>query len=172
MSQEQAQDVFLTDEVRAKLKGSLGFQVEAAFKYVPKAFRDGGIPREMWPVWTLKSKNGVQAATIEDEAGYLELESGSSTSKFRPQSGSMRLETLRKGIIAVERFLLEDGTSFSWDSKTKDMVFHDVEGKDHIKNNKIVDKVIEHMTPSLQVELQNAINERATLTPDELRGLE
>ena len=172
MPQEEAVEMRLTDEIRAKLKGCLGFQVDARFKYVQKAFRDSDIDREMWTVWTLKSKDGVRAAQVEDNAGYLEMDGGGGNSKFRPQSGSMRLQTLRDGVVGVEQFWLEDGGALSWDDKTQDMVVRDPEGKERTRNNIKVDAIIKHMPVATQVELQNAINERETLTPEELRGLE
>ena len=56
---ETVEEVYLTDEIKAKLKGCLGFQVDAAFKYVQKAFRDSDVPKEMWTVWTVFLGFGV-----------------------------------------------------------------------------------------------------------------
>jgi len=171
MAQPKTEDVMLTDEVRGKLKGFLGFQVEAAFKYTPKAFRENDIPKELWPIWTLKSKDGVEAATVEDDAGYLEVDTNASSSKFHPQSGSMRLKALRRGILAVKNFILDDGDVLDWDQKTGDMVRRGEDGKKHTKNHVVVDAIIKHLTPAYQMEIQNAINERDVLSPEELRGL-
>ena len=66
-------DKKLSNELREKLasKGALGFTENLEFDYVPKMYRekdkDSGeydIPKELWPVFKLKAKDGIESATL------------------------------------------------------------------------------------------------------------
>lgn len=149
----ETKNVELTEELKSKLKsaGQIGFQVDCTFKYVPKFYRDpkNEIPKSLWPIFTLRSKNGLEIAEAEDKAGYINLE----TKKYISESGSLRIETLRNGIVDVKNFICEDGSILSC-------------------KNKLIDELIKSLPIALQIELQNAINERSQLTSEELLGLE
>jgi hypothetical protein len=152
----EQRDVTLTDEMRAQLKDVLGFEVEANFPYVPKAFRGSTISKSLWTIFTLRSKDGLEIAEAEDNTGYFEYDTKErNKSRLVMQSGKARLETLRKGILKAKNFITESGKAISFDAKNDD-----------------IDAFIRKIKPKLQVELQEAINERVTLTPDELLGLE
>ncbi len=144
--------ILLDDKMKEALRkaGALGFSVENTFLYVPRAFRDpvNQIPKNHWPVYTLRAKSGIEIADVEDKAGYYE------DGKLHLESGSTRLETLRIGIISVKRFIMEDGSIIDF------------------KEGENIDSLIAKFPIALQVELQNAINERKTLTKEELAGLE
>jgi hypothetical protein len=151
-------DVVLTDEMKAKFKDFLGFDVEATFPYVPKVFRGKDVPVELKPVFVLRSKNGLDVAKAEDSSGYFEYDAANKgKSKLVMQSGSARVEALRKGIVKIKNFIMENGKAISFDSSDKDAN---------------IDEVIKRIRPQLQVELQEAINERAVMAPEELLGLE
>lgn len=162
----------LTQDLKEKLKGTLGFQVETPFIYSPKAYRDNEIPKEFWPRFLLKSKNGLEIAEVEDNTGFMSYDSDRQESKLHLQSGSLRIDTLKRGILKVSGFMLENESVISWDSKTKDMTIIDKDGKSITKNNIKIEKIIALMKMQLQVELQNAINERSIMTEEELQGLE
>jgi hypothetical protein len=150
-------DVRLTDEMKAKLKDFLGFDVEATFPYVPKAFRRKDVPNELKPIFILRSKNGLDVAKAEDASGYFEYDAEQKgKSKLVMQSGSARVETLRKGIVKIKNFIMENGKAISFDSSKETNI----------------DEVIKRIRPKLQVELQEAINERAVMATEELLGLE
>ena len=154
----ETKDVILTDEMKARLKDFLGFDVEATFPYVPLAFRGKDIPNELKPVFTLRSKNGLDVAKAEDSSGYFEYDAAEKgKSKLVMQSGSARIETLRKGIVKIKNFILENSKSLNFDSSEKGVN---------------IDPIIAKIRPKLQVELQEAINERAVMAPEELLGLE
>lgn len=145
--------VEMTEEIKEKLKaaGQLGFQVDAVFTYVPKFYRDkkNNIPKSLWPIFKLKSKNGIEVAEAEDGIGYVNLDS--IERKYVIEAGKQRIETLEKGIVSVKNFICEDGSVVNCaGSKT----------------------LIKILPAAMQVELQNAINERSLLTPEELLGLE
>lgn len=158
--------VTLTDEMKKKLGTALGFSVEAAFKYVPKAFRENNIPKELWPVFTLTSKDGIQIAELEDGIGEVVYSQNASTT-MKINSGTQRIQTLEIGIVSVKNFLLENGTIISFNKALGELV----EGGS-VKKGATVRDFIKYVTPALQTELQNAINERKVLTPEELTGLE
>ena len=166
----EQKDVKLTPELKEKLTGCLGFTVDAEFKYIPKAFRGKDIPREIKPVFVLKSLDGVQAAEREDTSGYMTLDNASRESRLHIESGTSRIETLEKGIISVDNFYFEDGSSVDYRSKDRQLIRHLTNGKTRGEKCDARD-FIRFLNTTLQVELQEAINERATLTEDELQGL-
>jgi hypothetical protein len=170
----ETKDVILTEELKAKLKasGMIGFQVGDVFTYVPKFFRDVNncIPKALWPVYRLKSKNGLELAESEDGAGYMSLEGKDKRLVF--ESGKQRIESLVSGIVSVKNQPMEDGSFISYDAKTSDMTIRKADGEVSVKNNTGIKNFIKLLPVNLQIELQNAILERSQLTPDELLGLE
>ena len=110
----------MTDEVKDKLKNILGFSIDTPFKYVSKVFRDNDIPKDLWAVFTLKSKNGIEIAEEEDDAGRISLGEDMNSREWITKSGTTRLKTLRKGIVKVDNFITEDNRIVSW-SKGKDV---------------------------------------------------
>lgn len=164
-------NVEMTSEVRERLKDFIGFQIDATFRYVPKVWRESGLPKETWPVFTLKSKNGVEIAEAEDNAGFVSLgKAENDESKLHMLTGSQRLETLSKGIVSFVNFPMEDGSTINYDSKTNILTTVSVDGSEKSKTTNILN-VIKHLRPKMQKELQEAINERSTLTEEELMGL-
>ena len=153
-----------TAEVKNKLKGLVGFSVETPFPYTPKAFREA-LPKEQWPVFVLRSKSGTDIAKAEDGAGYYEQYSkdGTDFNRFVPTSGSRRLETLGRGILKIRRFPLEDGSILEYDRKDSRLFIAGAEVKGD---------VLDYVPVKLQIDLQNAINERSELTEEEKTGLE
>ena len=125
----ETKNLRLTPEMLEKLKASktLGFQVEASFPYVPKFFREekNGIPKELWTVYKLKSKDGLEVAGVEDNM-YMTTDLKTKENKTFFKSGNLRIETLKKGILSVKRFLFEDGKSLDYDNTTKKMVICDI----------------------------------------------
>jgi len=165
-------DIVLTAEMKEKLNGFLAFTVETSFKYVPKVFRENDIPKALWPVYQLKSKDGIEVAEAEDEAGYVELgKKDDASSKLKMQSGKARIATLKDGIISVKRQPLEGDRLISFDRATKLLTITDADGKEHITNGATVQALIRLLTAKLQSELQEAINERSTLSEEEQSGL-
>lgn len=167
----EVKEVKLTDELKAKLAGCLGFSVDAEFKYVPKAFRLNNVPKEFWPIWVLKSLDGLEAASREDASGFMTLDQSTKETKLHIESGSARIETLEKGIRSVKNFYFEDGRIANYDSSTDTIVFSR-DGKVVETKKMSVRDFIRYIRPELQIELQNAINERAVLMEEELMGLE
>jgi len=168
----ETKDIVLTDEMKEKLKGFLAFTVDTPFKYVPKVFRGNNIPKELWPVFMLKSKDGIEIADAEDEAGYVELgKKGDSESKLKMQSGKARILTLSSGVLSVKNYPLEGDKSVSYDKASKVLTITDSDGKEHLKNGSDIKGLLRLLTAQLQTELQDAINERSTLSDEELSGL-
>jgi hypothetical protein len=178
----EVKDFVITPEIEKRLKGFVGFDVKATFKYTPKIFRDKNdageylIPKPLWPVFELKSKNGMEIAEVKDKTGYFEYDRAageSNKAKLHLQSGSMRVETLKKGIISIRKYLMEDGRFIEWNCKTLDLAFKNADGIIVERKGSIpIEKVIEYIPAPMQTELQNAINERSTLSEEELQGLE
>lgn len=149
--------IMLTDEIKAKLKagGMLGFDVETPFKWVPKFYRDAknNIPKSYWPVFTLRSRNGIELAEAEDGMGYINLDA-SEGRKYVIDSGKDRLNALRTGLVSFINYRLAN-----------DKVIEMKAGEDS-------DQFIKLFTPTLQTEMKRAIDQRSELTTEELLGLE
>ena len=149
----------IDSELQKKLNKITGLTVEHNFLYTPKVYRealneagDYIIPKEEWPVFKLKGKNGIEIAEAEDNSGYVET----GTSKLVLTSGKARIETLKKHIL-------------SWKN------FKDREGNDipcTIKNGEVYHTCLMRLPADLQRELHEAINEQSILSPEELEGLE
>jgi hypothetical protein len=143
----------LTEDQRKKLNGLLAFDVDSEFKYVPLAWREKDaegnylFAKELWPVFNLKGMDAFELAQVEDNSG--EFIHAASEFKFRGRSGEKRITTLKNGVKGWKNFRNEK--------------MEIVEYKDETS--------IGCLPINLQIELQNAINERKTLTEEELRGL-
>jgi hypothetical protein len=167
----------LTDEQKSTLKNVLGFKVEDSFKYVPEVFRkkdDAGnyiLPKEYWTVFTLRSKDGVEIAEVEDNSAYMTFDQTAKESKMHLLSGKTRIQTLMTGIKEVKRFWFEDGSIMDFDAKTKFLKVRNADGSESVKNGFDTKQFVRYMTTDLQVEIVNAINERKVLTVEETQGL-
>lgn len=155
----------MTDELKALLKGSIGIDIEAEFKYVPVAFRHPDIPQRFRAIFTMTGKDGLEIAAIEDSIGVMEVDESTGTHKMHISSGKQRIKTLEAGIVAVENYPLADGSILSFDKAGKRLTVGDKKLTYSISN------LLRHIPASLQVELANAINEQKFLTQEELTGL-
>lgn len=161
-------DIQLSEEMKERLKkaGVVAYQLKNTWKYVPRAYRetkdkDGktmeAIPKEHWPVFTLRCLDGVSASLLEDKLNTkIELVKDGNTS-MTLNSGRVRLETCSKGIVGVKNFLDTNGKEVKVE-------------KDKVHGG-ITEDSLKHFSPTLQVELTNVITEQTTLTEDELLGL-
>jgi hypothetical protein len=150
-------DLKLTAEQKKKLQDFVAIDTTEVFKYVPLVYRqkkpDGEylFPKEMWPVFTLKGKDAFDLAKTEDSIGVMDVDQKTMMPKqMRMTSGTVRIETLKKGVKGWKNFKNEKGQIV------------------HYKGS----ESIAVLKSKLQTELQNAINEHTVLTEEELRGLE
>jgi len=167
----KVEDLVFDDFYRAKLKGLIGFTVDTEFKWTPKAYREQKIPVEFTPVFTLKSKNGLEIAEQEDSTSYVEVDEGTDKPRVVMTSGKVRVETIKKGLVEVKNFMMEDGTALNFVAKTGNLTSK-VKGVETKMGTITVRNFIKYLPATLQVQLQDAINERDTLTPEEERALE
>jgi hypothetical protein len=152
-----------SEEQEKALQGFLPMRPAVSFGYVPKVFRkkreDGGylFEKEDWPVFTLRVKDGIQSAEMEDslEAAF----DGAEVSGLRMNSGSTRIQILRSCIVNCKNWKDATGAAvpFKRDA-TK-------------KGNPVADEFLRELPPALQVELADAITERSELSPEEVEGL-
>ena len=145
-------DMKYSPEVQARLQSLVGFSEDATFLYVCKVHREN-LPKSAWPVFKLRGKTGIEVAKIEDAAGFFDVKN----QRMIFTTGSQRLETLAGGIIG-------------WNAK-----FVDGAGKSipfAAEDGRVTENSLKRLSATLQVELQNAINEQSSLTPEELQGLE
>ena len=151
-------DVKLTPELKKKLKGFLGFTTTSEFKYVPRIFREKNedgeyiIPKELWPVFNLKGKTGIEIADEEDNSGYLDPDSN----KIHLTAGKRRLGVLEKNILGWKNFRDEEGNLIEY-KRVGGVIYK---------------TALQRIPAPLQLELHEAINEQSRLSEEELRGLE
>ena len=160
----------MTPELKDKLRGYQAFTVETPFIFVPKVFREN-LPKEQWPLFLLRSKNGTEVAKLEDTLVSREISNGADgadNTSIRINSGSNRLSTIEIGLLRVKNLPTETGEMLQYDKKLGTLTV----GQKKLTNISSPLKAIEYFPAKLQVELQNAINERSTLSEEELRGLE
>lgn len=162
----EVKDVVLTDEIKAKIKGFTGFKPESSFKYVPKVYREKGpdgeyvVPKEYWPIFTLRGMDGVEATRNEDnlEVTYDNISDGNiSGSSMRVNSGKTKILTCQRGIISWRNLRYDDGSLVKVPTK---------------KNGVLDEDALRHLPPALITELANAITEQTKLSDEELLGLE
>ena len=170
----ETKELRLTEEMRAKLNSSLGFDVKAEFPYVPIDYRnvDNEIPKELWTVFVLTSKDGLEVAQLEDSAGEMLYDDKTKLTRMKLTGGSQRISTLANGIVSVKQYWLEDGSYFNYNKKRKELVRVLEDGRTETTKGVVARDFIKYMSADLQVEVQNAINERKKLSEEELRGLE
>jgi len=177
------QDVFWTPELQAKLDSrSKGIIADRPFPFVLKAFRkkDGEgkyvIPKKLWPVFTLLSKDGIGIAREEDFS-RVSYDQDSEKLETDMKLGSRRVDTLSDNILKAKGFICEDGTLLDYDKKKRQLLIHTPKAgqpgsyNTESKNGITPDAFIKYMRADDQIEVQNAINERSTLTKEELQGL-
>jgi len=160
-------DVVLTEEMKVKLKnaGALGIQIDSNFFYVPEIYREKNkdnefiIPKECWPVFTLRGLNGIESTKLEDEMTGGIVYTEDSKPSINIQSGHIKIEICRRGIIAWKNF-------------------YDIKGNEIPKPEKdvstggVTTMSLKYISPKLLTELSNAITEQSYLTEEELLGLE
>lgn len=160
-------DVEVNEEYLSKLKGFMGFEESDQFPYTPKVFRqkdkDGKFifPKKMWPIFYLTGKDGIEASELQDDAGYVTRDAKTGQNKIVLQGGKQRLDTIATSVKGWKNWFESDfKTAIPFDKKND------------IRNNRLVDSKLKKFPIPLQEELQEAINERDTMTKEELTGLE
>lgn len=162
---------FLDDDTQKKLKKMRGFSVKAEFPYTPKIYREAKLPKDVWPIFVLRSKDGLQLAEVEDNAGSVFYDTKKDRVEQDLKTGTRRLETLRSGILRISNWEQDDGTKYAWGKDSGALVITEKDGTQKTTNVIPVDFMIKKMNIELQGELQNAINERAEMSPEETEGL-
>jgi len=158
-------DIELTQEMKDRLKkiGCLGFELEEEWKYVPRSYREKDkkgkfkIPQKLWPVFTLRGLDGIETTEMEDLLnGGIEYVDGKTIA--RQNLGLAKTETCKRGIVTWSNF--------------RNSKFEIIKPPE--KNPAgigIIEDSLRYISPSLMVELTNAITEHMHLTDEELLGL-
>ena len=166
-------NIELTEEQQKKIMACCAIDVSASFRYVPQAWRQSGIPKDLWPVFVLRGKDGVESAEIEDQMAVMQLVDGRATQRIT--SGNVRVSTLTGGIESVMNLPLADGRLLCYrydaDKGLAEMWSITEAGKEVDRRVVQRKEIVRYISPSLQVELQDAINERSVMTDEELLGL-
>lgn len=164
----ETENLILTDEMRQKLKGVLGFQVDAKFSYVPKVYREKSaageyaIPKSLWPVFTLRGLNGLEATLTEDDLGGKIVWHSDDTRTVEVKRARVKVNTCKKGIVTWRNFRDVFGKLIP--------VPAPADPNDSAQG--IKEDCLRYVSPELMTELTNAITEQSYLTEEELRGLE
>lgn len=143
----------LTPELEEELARLKGFTDDSTFLYVPKLYRENekAVPRDQWPIFKLKGRDGLDFAKAEDSMGF-----DTRGQKMFSNSGSLRIKILRTHILGWK----------NWKDRNENEIRF-MGGTDGVAN-----KLIAKMPNSLQVELLEAVSFHSRLTEEELAGLE
>ena len=164
----ETENLILTDEMKKKLKSVLGFQVDAKFSYVPKVYREKGaageyaVPKSLWPVFTLRGLNGLEATLAEDELGGRIVWGKDDTRTVEMKHARIKINTCKRGIVTWKNFR----------DCTGKLIAVPVAADPNDTMAGIKEECLRYVSPDLMTELTNAITEQSYLTEDELRGLE
>lgn len=166
-------NVEIDEDTQKKIASCCALNITASFKYVPQVWRESGLPKDMWPVFTLRGKDGVESAEIEDKIGVMSMLDGKPVQRIT--AGSVRIATLTAGIESVQNLAMPDGTllNYKYDAGRgiAETWLIDESGKEKDRTVCARQAIVKYLSPTLQVELQNAINEMSTMTAEELQGL-
>jgi len=161
--------------------GMLGFTENPEFIYTPTAFRkkygdttddvldlpakkwpegvsedDYIIPKEHWPIFKLRAKDGIETAKMEDNMGHMEYDDKTNIRRWIGKSGTHRVQLLKDGIKGWKNF---------YNVKGELIPFRENNGTIHNDSLKLINI-------QLASELSNAIMDHTALTSEELEGLE
>lgn len=151
----EQKDLVMTKELREKLQGFLAFQTDAIYKYIPAPYRkkkegEYVIPKEFWPIFSIRFMDGVEISELEDKVGYTVIRSSDPDYReFHGRSGTYRLDVLRNGVKGWINLRDEKGNLVEYSG----------------------DDSLSKLPVDLQQDLQVAIMERIVLTEEELRSL-
>jgi hypothetical protein len=158
MAENKVVDIVMDEKTKERMKNVLAFRVDAEFNFVPAVCREKDkkgeyfIPKNLWPVFTLKSLNGIDLSEVEDHISYRVIEKHGDDVRMRlyNTTGSARIEILKRGVISHSNYRDMDGKVIPFTGE----------------------ETIAKYPVSLQNELQDAIEKHSVLTEDETRGLE
>lgn len=166
-------NVEIDEATQKKIASCCALNISASFKYVPQVWRESGIPKDLWPVFTLRGKDGIESADIEDKLAVMSMVDGKPVQRIT--AGSVRVATLSGGIESVQNLALPDGSLLNYRYEPLKGIAEtwiiDEHGKERDRNIVARNQIVRYLSPTLQVELQNAINEMSTMTAEELQGL-
>jgi hypothetical protein len=180
-------DLELNDSMWDQLKNYVAFDPSVEFLYVPKIWRkkredeEYYIPKKLWPKFRLKSKDGVEIAEIDDSSHVSFDSKNSDNIHLHSNMGKKRIQTLKSGILGVDDYPMEKGQTISFkgpDGATPSMIIikdksgNVIDTRKGTKNGAGIENFIRYLPVDLQIELQDAINERSVLSEEEKRGLE
>lgn len=141
----------LTPEVEKKLKELRGFTSDEHFFFTPNVYKEN-LPKDKWPVFKLKGRDGIAIAKSEDDSGYYKTK----TDQMYMTTGTSRIDLLRNNILGWKNFK---------DKKENNISF--------IKRGTQVDsESLKKISQEMQLQLQEAILSHSQLTSEEVEGLE
>ena len=156
----------LDNETRQKLAeaGAFGFTKNKEFSYVPKSVREKDdnnnyrIPKKYWPIFAFKGKDGIEAANMEKDLGYMQTakENGKDVQNWISKSGTARIKVLMDCVKGWKNY---------YDAEGNEIPFR--------HNNGMANKESIARIPSAWgIEFVNVIIDRTLLSSEELEGLE
>jgi len=169
-------NVIMDDELKAKLKNCAPVRVKAPFTFVPEKYRRSDIPKEYWPLFKLRGRNGIELASNDDTGFNTTFNSlnPDNSADMKIKVGEMRIAILKVGLLGIKNLILDDFSILIYNRGETTLIVKKEDGTiDTVLKNARVEDAISYLTSTeLQAELQNAIITQAILTKEELQGLE
>jgi len=154
----------LDNETRKKLAeaGALGFTDNSEFFYTPSFFRAKDedkkplLEKSFWPVFKLQGKDGITASDDINNSGYTEFDKDGGK-RWVDQTPTIRRKSLQEGIKSWKNL---------FDSEGKEIVFETEE------DGNVKFSLLKRIPAVWLIDIANAIQDRSTLSEEELQGLE
>lgn len=157
--------VILTEELKKKLKKQTLISIKEEFIYVPEVFREKDvqgnyvIPKNLWQQFILRGLDGTDKILLEDDLlSDVKYDINGKPSEIKIRSGSIKLATVRRGLLGWKNLYDEDGNIF--------------EDKKFTKEEPASDENLAILNPTIITELFSVIEKESKLTEEELMGLE
>jgi len=141
-------NVELTPEMESSLRLFSPIKINETFEYVPKAWREDDIPKEIRPIFTLRPLSGVESIESGDDMRGTVKYAADGQSEMLFNHGKYVMSVCRKGIVGWKNYL-------------------DIDTGEEVP----YEKGLAYLSPELLRELSNVILSRGQLSPEEVTGL-
>ena len=111
------------------------------------------MPKNEWPIFKVKGRDGISIAKTEDDAGYYKAK----TDRMYMTTGSQRIDLIRNNVLDWRNYKDKKGNEIKCERKV---------------GAGLVNSCLKKLSYKIQLGLQEAILEHSQLTKEEITGLE
>lgn len=100
-------DLIYTEDETKALAGYFGIVESSTFPYVPTVFRKHVADKSKWPVYILRSPNGLDQTREEDHLGMILINTDTTVKGFKTNSGELRIHRVKSYLTDAKRHSLD-----------------------------------------------------------------